>query len=147
MTGSDDLHLGCHPSELDTSRNFFSSPSPTRSLLPTTHPSAHPFAVVNRDGETRGAPPAPLATKQQQSETETEKDGRTDGRTRGEARASEGALRRRGARKTERERMETVEQLVSFHHIQVQLSGGAPWGFTLKGGLEHGEPLIITKVS
>lgn len=43
--------------------------------------------------------------------------------------------------------METVEQLVSFHHIQVQLSGGAPWGFTLKGGLEHGEPLIITKVS
>lgn len=41
---------------------------------------------------------------------------------------------------------ETVEQLVSFHHIQVQLSGGAPWGFTLKGGLEHGEPLIITKV-
>lgn len=43
--------------------------------------------------------------------------------------------------------METVEQLVSFHHIQVQLNGGAPWGFTLKGGLEHGEPLIITKVS
>ncbi|KAG7495691.1 Shroom4 isoform X1 [Solea senegalensis] len=42
--------------------------------------------------------------------------------------------------------METVEQLVSFHHIQVQLSGGAPWGFTLKGGLEHGEPLIITKM-
>lgn len=42
--------------------------------------------------------------------------------------------------------METVEQLVSFHHVQVQLSGGAPWGFTLKGGLEHGEPLIITKV-
>uniref|UniRef100_A0AAQ4NT49 PDZ domain-containing protein n=1 Tax=Gasterosteus aculeatus aculeatus TaxID=481459 RepID=A0AAQ4NT49_GASAC len=42
--------------------------------------------------------------------------------------------------------METVEQLVSFHHVQVQLSGGAPWGFTLKGGLEHGEPLIITKI-
>ncbi|KAM6894276.1 protein Shroom4 [Lycodopsis pacificus] len=42
--------------------------------------------------------------------------------------------------------METVEQLVSFHHIQVQLSGGAPWGFTLKGGLEHAEPLIITKI-
>uniref|UniRef100_A0A673CGK6 Shroom family member 4 n=1 Tax=Sphaeramia orbicularis TaxID=375764 RepID=A0A673CGK6_9TELE len=36
--------------------------------------------------------------------------------------------------------------LVSFAHIQVQLSGGAPWGFTLKGGLEHGEPLIITKI-
>ncbi|XP_056156670.1 protein Shroom4 isoform X2 [Lampris incognitus] len=42
--------------------------------------------------------------------------------------------------------METVEQLVSFNHIQVQLNGGAPWGFTLKGGLEHGEPLIITKI-
>ncbi|XP_015206952.2 protein Shroom4 isoform X1 [Lepisosteus oculatus] len=42
--------------------------------------------------------------------------------------------------------METIEQLVSFHHIQVQLNGGAPWGFTLKGGLEHGEPLIITKI-
>lgn len=42
--------------------------------------------------------------------------------------------------------METVEQLVSFNHIHVQLQGGAPWGFTLKGGLEHGEPLIITKV-
>nr|XP_015801852.2 protein Shroom4 isoform X2 [Nothobranchius furzeri] len=42
--------------------------------------------------------------------------------------------------------METVDQLVSFNHIQVQLSGGAPWGFTLKGGLEHGEPLIITKI-
>ncbi|XP_041926132.1 protein Shroom4 isoform X1 [Alosa sapidissima] len=42
--------------------------------------------------------------------------------------------------------METVEQLVSFNHIHVQLLGGAPWGFTLKGGLEHGEPLIITKI-
>lgn len=43
--------------------------------------------------------------------------------------------------------MEIVEQLVSFNHILVQLNGGTPWGFTLKGGLEHGEPLIITKVS
>lgn len=43
--------------------------------------------------------------------------------------------------------METVEQLVTFNHIHVELNGGAPWGFTLKGGLEHGEPLIITKVS
>uniref|UniRef100_A0A8C7KJA3 PDZ domain-containing protein n=1 Tax=Oncorhynchus kisutch TaxID=8019 RepID=A0A8C7KJA3_ONCKI len=42
--------------------------------------------------------------------------------------------------------METVEQLVSFNHIPVQLNGGTPWGFTLKGGLEHGEPLIITKI-
>lgn len=30
--------------------------------------------------------------------------------------------------------------------VEVRLSGGAPWGFTLKGGREHGEPLIITKV-
>lgn len=43
--------------------------------------------------------------------------------------------------------METVEQLVTFNHIHAELTGGAPWGFTLKGGLEHGEPLIITKVS
>ncbi|XP_018607504.1 protein Shroom4-like isoform X2 [Scleropages formosus] len=45
--------------------------------------------------------------------------------------------------------MEAAEQmLVSFHQVQVQvqLQGGAPWGFTLKGGLEHGEPLIITRI-
>ncbi|KAF5905405.1 protein Shroom4 isoform X1, partial [Clarias magur] len=42
--------------------------------------------------------------------------------------------------------METVEQLVTFNHIHAELNGGAPWGFTLKGGLEHGEPLIITKI-
>ncbi|XP_069429674.1 protein Shroom2 isoform X4 [Ovis canadensis] len=30
--------------------------------------------------------------------------------------------------------------------VEVQLSGGAPWGFTLKGGREHCEPLVITKV-
>ena len=30
--------------------------------------------------------------------------------------------------------------------VEVLLEGGAPWGFTLKGGREHGEPLIITKV-
>ncbi|GCC29745.1 hypothetical protein chiPu_0008187 [Chiloscyllium punctatum] len=30
--------------------------------------------------------------------------------------------------------------------VEVFLQGGAPWGFTLKGGLEHGEPLIISKV-
>ncbi|XP_058856863.1 protein Shroom4-like isoform X1 [Acipenser ruthenus] len=41
---------------------------------------------------------------------------------------------------------ETIDQLVSFQHIQVQLQGGAPWGFTLKGGLEHGEPLIVSKI-
>ncbi|KAG1940994.1 protein Shroom2 [Pimephales promelas] len=30
--------------------------------------------------------------------------------------------------------------------VDVTLSGGAPWGFTLRGGLEHSEPLLITKV-
>ncbi|XP_067409108.1 protein Shroom2 isoform X1 [Emydura macquarii macquarii] len=30
--------------------------------------------------------------------------------------------------------------------VEVSLTGGAPWGFTLKGGREHGEPLIITKI-
>ncbi|KAI5096365.1 protein Shroom2 isoform X4 [Silurus meridionalis] len=30
--------------------------------------------------------------------------------------------------------------------VEACLLGGAPWGFTLKGGLEHGEPLIISKV-
>ncbi|CAL8397439.1 unnamed protein product [Boreogadus saida] len=30
--------------------------------------------------------------------------------------------------------------------VQVVLEGGSPWGFTLKGGREHRERLIITKV-
>ncbi|XP_020495687.1 protein Shroom3 isoform X1 [Labrus bergylta] len=30
--------------------------------------------------------------------------------------------------------------------VEARLQGGAPWGFTLQGGLEHGEPLIISKV-
>nr|XP_028583553.1 protein Shroom2 isoform X2 [Podarcis muralis] len=34
----------------------------------------------------------------------------------------------------------------AYKLVEVQLSGGAPWGFTLKGGREHGEPLIITKI-
>ncbi|KAM4699476.1 protein Shroom2 isoform 2-T2 [Discoglossus pictus] len=33
-----------------------------------------------------------------------------------------------------------------YRLVDVLLTGGAPWGFTLKGGKEHGEPLIITKV-
>nr|XP_032640388.1 LOW QUALITY PROTEIN: protein Shroom3 [Chelonoidis abingdonii] len=33
-----------------------------------------------------------------------------------------------------------------YIYLEVLLQGGAPWGFTLKGGLEHGEPLIISKV-
>ncbi|XP_039896292.1 protein Shroom2 isoform X2 [Simochromis diagramma] len=34
----------------------------------------------------------------------------------------------------------------SFKLVEAFLSGGAPWGFTLRGGLEHREPLLITKV-
>ncbi|XP_038658506.1 protein Shroom2 isoform X2 [Scyliorhinus canicula] len=30
--------------------------------------------------------------------------------------------------------------------VEVALSGGAPWGFTLRGGREHKEPLLITKI-
>ncbi|KAJ8007409.1 hypothetical protein DPEC_G00117200 [Dallia pectoralis] len=30
--------------------------------------------------------------------------------------------------------------------LEARLLGGAPWGFQLKGGLEHGEELIISKV-
>ncbi|KAL6470756.1 hypothetical protein MHYP_G00218750 [Metynnis hypsauchen] len=30
--------------------------------------------------------------------------------------------------------------------VEARLQGGAPWGFTLKGGLEHGEPLIVSKL-
>ncbi|XP_075445504.1 protein Shroom2 isoform X3 [Ascaphus truei] len=33
-----------------------------------------------------------------------------------------------------------------YRLVEVLLTGGAPWGFTLKGGREHREPLIITKV-
>lgn len=32
-----------------------------------------------------------------------------------------------------------------FVYLEALLEGGAPWGFTLKGGLERGEPLIISK--
>ncbi|XP_051876710.1 protein Shroom4-like [Pristis pectinata] len=38
------------------------------------------------------------------------------------------------------------EAASTYQHIHVQLQGGAPWGFTLKGGLEHGEPLTISKI-
>lgn len=33
-----------------------------------------------------------------------------------------------------------------WKEVDVTLAGGAPWGFTLRGGLEHREPLLITKV-
>lgn len=31
--------------------------------------------------------------------------------------------------------------------VEVLLRGKAPWGFTLRGGTEHREPLVITKVT
>lgn len=31
--------------------------------------------------------------------------------------------------------------------VEARLHGGAPWGFTVQGGLEHNEPLIISKVA
>ncbi|XP_060103146.1 protein Shroom3 [Heteronotia binoei] len=33
-----------------------------------------------------------------------------------------------------------------YIYVKAFLQGGAPWGFTLKGGLEHGERLIISKI-
>ncbi|XP_073495697.1 protein Shroom4 isoform X2 [Phyllobates terribilis] len=36
--------------------------------------------------------------------------------------------------------------LQPLQYVHVQLQGGAPWGFTLLGGLEHGGPLIISKL-
>ncbi|XP_062350039.1 protein Shroom3 [Cinclus cinclus] len=33
-----------------------------------------------------------------------------------------------------------------YIYLEALLQGGAPWGFTLKGGLEHGQPLIISKI-
>ena len=35
---------------------------------------------------------------------------------------------------------------VEYRFVDVMRFGGAPWGFTLRGGLEHREPLLITKV-
>lgn len=31
--------------------------------------------------------------------------------------------------------------------VEVLLRGKAPWGFTVRGGTEHREPLVITKVT
>ncbi|XP_074133051.1 protein Shroom4 isoform X1 [Sminthopsis crassicaudata] len=41
-------------------------------------------------------------------------------------------------------RMEFRPGACQYAHVQLQ--GGAPWGFTLKGGLEHGEPLLVSKI-
>ncbi|KAM9397928.1 protein Shroom2-like isoform 1-T3 [Salvelinus alpinus] len=39
-----------------------------------------------------------------------------------------------------------IQDDVEYRFVDVLLFGGAPWGFTLRGGLEHREPLLITKV-
>lgn len=43
-------------------------------------------------------------------------------------------------------RGEEVEEAPDEGLVEVLLRGRAPWGFTLRGGTEHGEPLLITKV-
>lgn len=48
----------------------------------------------------------------------------------------------RGPSQQWREEEEEDEKLVEVH-----LRGKAPWGFTLRGGTEHREPLVITKVT
>ncbi|KAG7215707.1 hypothetical protein INR49_022064, partial [Caranx melampygus] len=48
-------------------------------------------------------------------------------------------LRMKWRRRREEEEEEEEEL------VEVLLRGRAPWGFTLKGGTEHREPLIITK--
>ncbi|KAK1798008.1 hypothetical protein P4O66_000509 [Electrophorus voltai] len=40
----------------------------------------------------------------------------------------------------------TGEDGPEWELVDVVLTGGAPWGFSLRGGLEHQEPLLITKV-
>ncbi|XP_063775746.1 protein Shroom3-like [Pseudophryne corroboree] len=43
-------------------------------------------------------------------------------------------------------RPSSAQSTVTSIYIQATLQGGAPWGFTLQGGLEHGEPLTISKI-
>ncbi|TWW63841.1 Protein Shroom2 [Takifugu flavidus] len=54
------------------------------------------------------------------------------------------AERRRWWREVERCRSTAGSQDEEL--VEVLLQGKAPWGFTLRGGAEHREPLIITKV-
>lgn len=56
-------------------------------------------------------------------------------------RVSGGRMRWRGARQQQKEEEVDDEELV-----EVLLQGKAPWGFTVRGGTEHREPLVITKV-
>lgn len=45
------------------------------------------------------------------------------------------------------ERCRSTAGLQDEELVEVLLQGKAPWGFTLRGGAEHREPLIITKVT
>lgn len=45
-----------------------------------------------------------------------------------------------------RRKGEELEEALDEGLVEVLLRGTAPWGFTLRGGTEHGEPLLITKV-
>lgn len=62
-------------------------------------------------------------------------------RYRDKLRLSAGRMSWDGWRGAGMDRKEHDEELV-----EVLLEGGAPWGFTLRGGTEHREPLVITKV-
>ncbi|KAM7375508.1 hypothetical protein PAMA_014563 [Pampus argenteus] len=44
------------------------------------------------------------------------------------------------------QRWKEVQQREEEQLVEVLLRGKAPWGFTLRGGTEHREPLVITKV-
>ncbi|KAM9330515.1 protein Shroom3 [Gastrophryne carolinensis] len=43
-------------------------------------------------------------------------------------------------------RTSSKQPTVTSIFLKANLHGGAPWGFSLKGGLEHGEPLTISKI-
>nr|XP_043908658.1 protein Shroom2-like isoform X3 [Solea senegalensis] len=51
-----------------------------------------------------------------------------------------------GQRRREEEEEADEEEEEEERLVEVQLQGKAPWGFTLRGGTEHREPLVITKV-
>lgn len=36
--------------------------------------------------------------------------------------------------------------MVVVEEVNITLSGGAPWGFRLQGGVEHQRPLQVAKV-
>ncbi|TKS66509.1 Protein Shroom2 [Collichthys lucidus] len=57
-------------------------------------------------------------------------------------RVSGGRMRWRGARRQQKEEEEVDDEEL----VELLLQGKAPWGFTVRGGTEHREPLVITKV-